>query len=79
MQPAQGGRYADCTLGAGGHAWGILQASSPDGELLGLEVDPQAFELARARLEVFGERAHLVQVSYETLGEQLKKLGLAEI
>ena len=75
LQPASGGRYADCTLGAGGHAWGILQASTPNGELLGLEVDPQAFELAGERLGEFGERAHLVRVSYETLGEQLKKLG----
>jgi len=78
LRPAQGGRYADCTLGAGGHAWGILQASTAC-ELLGLEVDHQAYELARARLEVFCERAHLVQVSYETLGEQLKELGWQDL
>ena len=75
LQPASSGRYADCTLGSGGHAWGILQASAPNGELLGLEVDPQALELAGKRLGEFGERAHLVRVSYETLGEQLKKLS----
>ncbi|PIZ25211.1 MAG: 16S rRNA (cytosine(1402)-N(4))-methyltransferase, partial [Chloroflexi bacterium CG_4_10_14_0_8_um_filter_57_5] len=47
LHPKSGGRYVDGTLGAGGHAAGILAASSPDGLLLGLDVDPQALELAR--------------------------------
>jgi 16S rRNA (cytosine1402-N4)-methyltransferase len=75
LQPIRSGRYVDCTLGAGGHAWGILQDSSPDGELLGLEVDPQAMQAATERLAQFGERIHLMQASYVTLGEQLNKLG----
>lgn len=75
LQPVRGGRYVDCTVGAGGHAWGILQESSPDGELLGLEVDPQAIEAAHERMAQFGDRMHLIQASYITLGEQLKKLG----
>ncbi|MCC6956115.1 MAG: 16S rRNA (cytosine(1402)-N(4))-methyltransferase, partial [Anaerolineales bacterium] len=75
LRPAQGGRYVDCTLGAGGHAWGILEKSSPDGLLLGLELDPQALEIARQRLKPFAERATLVLASYVTLSEQLDKLG----
>ncbi|HEX2981712.1 MAG TPA: 16S rRNA (cytosine(1402)-N(4))-methyltransferase RsmH, partial [Anaerolineaceae bacterium] len=63
------------TLGAGGHAWGILQASSPEGRLLGLDLDPVALELARKRLAEFGERATLKQASYITLREQLAELG----
>ena len=65
----------DCTLGAAGHAWGILEASSPDGLLLGLDLDPQALEIARTRLEPFSERAILLQASYTTLQEQLRALG----
>ena len=65
----------DCTLGAGGHARGILEASGPDGCLLGLDVDPQALALARETLAPFGERARLVQASYETLSVQLDGLG----
>ena len=42
LQPRRGGRYVDGTLGAGGHARGIMEASAPDGQLLGLDVDPQA-------------------------------------
>jgi 16S rRNA (cytosine1402-N4)-methyltransferase len=61
----------DGTLGAGGHAWGILEASSPDGQLLGLDVDPQALKLARQHLAPFGKRAMIVKASYTTLDEQL--------
>lgn len=75
LQPRRGGRYVDGTVGAGGHAWGILDASSPDGRLLGLDVDPQALELARKRLVDFGDRVALVQASYVTLSEQLKRVG----
>jgi 16S rRNA (cytosine1402-N4)-methyltransferase len=75
LQPVQGGRYVDCTLGAGGHAWGILHDSSPDGELLGLDIDPQAIQAALLRLAQFGDRIHLIQASYVTLGEQLEKSG----
>lgn len=65
----------DCTVGAGGHAFGILEASQPDGRLLGMDLDPQALQLARQRLEPFGERAILVQASYATLRAQLDLLG----
>lgn len=75
LHPKSGGRYVDGTLGAGGHAAGILTASSPDGLLLGLDVDPQALELARQRLAPFGERACLIQASYTTLADQLVALG----
>jgi 16S rRNA (cytosine1402-N4)-methyltransferase len=71
LQPHSGGKYVDCTLGAGGHARGILEASAPDGRLLGLEIDPHALELARATLASFGERAALVRASYTTLAAQL--------
>jgi len=51
VQP--GGRYIDCTLGAGGHAAAILNQSSPGGQLLGIDADPEAIEIARTRLETY--------------------------
>jgi len=74
LRPSRGGRYVDGTLGAGGHAQGILEASAPTGRLLGLDLDPQALELAHQRLSVFGERAILIQASYLMLKEQLASL-----
>ncbi len=75
IRPQRERKYVDGTLGAGGHAWGILKESSPDGLLLGLDVDPHALALARERLAEFGERARLVLASHTTLEQQLANLG----
>ncbi len=75
MQPHREGLYIDGTLGAGGHAWGILQASNPDGQLLGLDVDQQALDLAQTKLAEFGDRAILVRASYRTLLQQMANQG----
>ncbi|MFO7622803.1 MAG: 16S rRNA (cytosine(1402)-N(4))-methyltransferase RsmH [Anaerolineales bacterium] len=75
LQPRRGVCYVDGTIGAGGHAWGILQASAPDGLLLGLDLDPKALQLAGERLSEFGARAILVQASYATLLQQIQVLG----
>ena len=74
LQPQRGGRYIDGTLGAGGHARGILEACTPDGQLLGLDVDPQALALARETLAPYEGRTHLVQASYITITQQLAAL-----
>lgn len=75
LQPRASGQYVDGTLGAGGHAAGILQASAPDGQLLGLDLDPQALAIARQRLAPFGGRAHLAQASYIEMAAQASALG----
>jgi 16S rRNA (cytosine1402-N4)-methyltransferase len=79
LQPRRAGKYVDCTVGAAGHAWGILESSQPDGVLLGLDVDAQALQLARQRLTPFGARAILLHASYTTLTEQLGALGWAKV
>src|SRR5688572_15061219 len=75
LQPQAGGRYVDGTLGAGGHARGIMEASAPDGQLLGLDVDPQALAIARRNLAPYEHRIHLAQASYTSLSMQLAQLG----
>jgi 16S rRNA (cytosine1402-N4)-methyltransferase len=74
LQPQRGGHYVDGTLGAGGHARGILEACTPDGLLLGLDVDPQALALSRETLAPYEGRTHLVQASYITIAKQLTAL-----
>jgi 16S rRNA (cytosine1402-N4)-methyltransferase len=75
LAPQTGGIYIDGTVGAGGHAWGILKASAPSGQLLGLDVDPAALELAGKRLAEFGERARVERGSYAQLSEHLQAAG----
>ena len=75
LQPRSGGRYIDGTLGAGGHAFGILEASSPDGELLGLDRDPAALTVAAERLRPFGARAYLMRSSYLDMATAAQTIG----
>jgi 16S rRNA (cytosine1402-N4)-methyltransferase len=79
LRPHDDGLYVDGTVGAGGHAWGILEASSPNGKLLGLDLDPTALELAKEHLKQFGDRVILKRVSYTTLAKQLETLGWSKV
>ena len=59
LRPRSGGRFADGTVGGGGHAAAVLAASSPDGWLSGCDRDGDAVEAARARLAEFAGRFEL--------------------
>lgn len=75
LQPKNSGCYIDGTVGAGGHARGILEACAPAGRLLGLELDPQALALARETLAPYGKRVVLTQASYITIPECMRENG----
>jgi 16S rRNA (cytosine1402-N4)-methyltransferase len=65
VQP--GGRYIDCTLGSGGHSKDILERSSPGGQLLGIDADPDALKRAGERLAPFGKSVLLVNDNFVNL------------
>jgi len=69
----QGGRYIDCTVGTGGHAAAILEASAPSGQLLGIDADPDALKLARVRLQ--GKTAILVNDNFSNVKSICHKYG----
>ncbi len=75
LRPAPGGQYVDGTLGGGGHSEAILAASSPDGQVLGLDRDDEAIAAARHRLQRFGARSILRQTSFSELREVLAEIG----
>jgi len=50
LHPRPGGRYVDGTVGGGGHATAILNASAPTGWLFGCDRDGEALEAAAQRL-----------------------------
>jgi len=70
-----GSVLVDTTLGMGGHAEALL-AACPDAVLVGIDRDPQALELAGARLAAFGSRVHLVHAVYDAVPAVLDDLGL---
>jgi 16S rRNA (cytosine1402-N4)-methyltransferase len=75
LRPKSAAYYVDGTLGAGGHAAGLLSGSEPDGQLLGLDVDPLALGLAHQKLAPFGERAWIKKASHTSLPSQLVEMG----
>lgn len=79
LRPVSGGRYVDATLGLGGHAQRILEASAPEGILVGLEWDDQALDLARERLAGFGSRVRIFRSSYADMAAVLRREGLMAI
>jgi 16S rRNA (cytosine1402-N4)-methyltransferase len=72
LRPRSGGAYADLTLGGGGHAAAILQASAPDGRLFGMDRDEAALEAARHRLAEFAGRFELKRGNYADVAAWIK-------
>ena len=69
----RGGVFVDATVGLGGHAERIL-SESPAARLIGIDRDAESLELARRRLEVFGDRVTLVHDDYRRLPQILERL-----
>jgi len=67
LDPRTGSSIADCTVGGGGHADRLLEATSPDGRLLGLDADQAAIEEAHRVLAQYGDRVVLRQANFESI------------
>ncbi|MFN0141643.1 MAG: 16S rRNA (cytosine(1402)-N(4))-methyltransferase RsmH [Pyrinomonadaceae bacterium] len=68
LRAGDGGVFVDCTLGLGGHAEAILN-SSPDAQVIGIDRDPDALELARQRLTRFGDRERFVRSNFAAISD----------
>jgi 16S rRNA (cytosine1402-N4)-methyltransferase len=67
LRPHNGGVYFDATVGMGGHAAAILDASGPQGRLIGVDLDATAAAAARVHLARFGPRANIYHANYTDL------------
>ncbi len=62
LQP--GMTVLDGTLGLGGHALLILEATAPHGQLIGVERDSRNWAVAKERLTNYGDRVTTIRDSY---------------
>jgi 16S rRNA (cytosine1402-N4)-methyltransferase len=75
LRPEAQGRYLDGTLGGGGHSEKIIELSSPDGTVLGLDWDDEAVAAAGERLARFGDRIMIRRANFRAAREIFGKIG----
>jgi 16S rRNA (cytosine1402-N4)-methyltransferase len=78
LRPSRGGTFIDCTLGAGGHAEAILEAS-PLTQIVGLDRDEEAIAIALSRLARFGGRFKAVHADFKEIATVAADLNLTDI
>ena len=80
LSPASGSLQIDATLGGGGHTERILEATNPDGRLLGLDADGAAIARVDQRLRPrFGDRLVLRQANFRELEDVAPDAGFGEV
>lgn len=79
LRPAPGLVFLDGTLGGGGHAELVLERLTPGGRLVGIDLDGEAIEECRRRLERFGEAFTPVRGNFKNAREILRSLGIDKV
>jgi 16S rRNA (cytosine1402-N4)-methyltransferase len=80
LAPAPGSLQIDATLGGGGHTERILEATDPDGRLLGLDADGAAIARVDGRLRPrFGDRLVLRQANFRQLATIAREAGFEKV
>jgi 16S rRNA (cytosine1402-N4)-methyltransferase len=79
VAPRAGGIYLDATLGGGGHTAMLLEASSPDGRVIGFDRDPAAIAAATAALGSYGDRFVAVNSNFTGIEAGLAAAGIQAI
>jgi len=70
-----GGVFIDATLGAGGHSEAMLKASDLV-EVIGIDQDRDALNIAAARLSVFGARFRAVHANFADIASVASRAGV---
>ena len=80
LAPAPGSLQIDATVGGGGHTERILEATNPDGRLLGLDADGAAIARVDGRLRPrFGDRLVLRRANFRELRMVAPDAGFATV
>jgi 16S rRNA (cytosine1402-N4)-methyltransferase len=69
----------DATIGTGGHSLGIIERILPGGMLIGIDRDEESLEIARQRLNNFGDACKLIYGNFMDLDKILADLGIKKV
>jgi 16S rRNA (cytosine1402-N4)-methyltransferase len=78
LRPDRGRLFIDATLGIGGHSEAMLSSSTAV-EVLGIDQDPQAIELAGERLERFGRRITIREGNFADVSRIAGEAGVTKV
>ncbi len=73
LDPKPGENFIDGTVGEGGHAILLLEKTSPDGKLLGIDLDSDQINNCSEKIKQFAERAVLVNDSYANIKKIIER------
>ena len=73
------GKYLDGTCGLGGHSKQILSKLSPNGFLIGTDIDNEAIDIAKTKLKKVSGNFHIEKCSYSQFPKVLKKLNIDKV
>lgn len=79
LQPRNGKKYIDCTLGMSGMAQQILINSAPDGKLLGIDRDLEAITLGQQTLNTYRGRVELKHANHVNLKKVAFEAGFSQV
>jgi len=79
LDPRPGETFVDGTVGGGGHARLVLEATAPDGRLIGLDRDREALAAAADRLAPFGDRVLLHHGNFADADRILAGIGISAV
>ena len=71
--------YVDCTLGGGGHAEGMLERSSAESKVIGIDQDKEAINFAKERLKKYGNKIEIFQDNFRNLDTVIYLAGYNKV
>ncbi|MEK7123410.1 MAG: 16S rRNA (cytosine(1402)-N(4))-methyltransferase RsmH [Patescibacteria group bacterium] len=77
LNPRLGENFIDCTVDGGGHAREILKKISPDGKLLGIDLDSEMIK--NTRLEINDENLILVNENFKNLKKIIEEKKFSRV
>ena len=78
LEIKEDGIYVDCTLGRGGHSSEILKRI-PHGHLYAFDLDQEAINESRPRLEAISGNFTLIHAPFEDLNKELDRLHVGHV